>query len=99
MLTADEVRKVSRLSRLALTDAQVEQYRAQLSAVLGYVDRLRGLDLAGVEPMAHVGEIVNRLDDDTPGPTLTNEALLAMAPDAMPPFVKVPKVIGDGGAS
>ncbi len=98
-LTADEVRKVARLSRLALTDEQVERYRGQLSAILGYVQRLQQVDLAGVEPMAHVGETVNRLDDDVPGPTLSVEALMKMAPDTMPPFIKVPKVIGDGGAA
>ncbi len=98
-LTADEVRKVARLSRLALTDEQVERYRGQLSAILGYVQRLQQVDLAGVEPMAHVGEAVNRLDDDVPGPTLPTQALMKMAPDTMPPFIKVPKVIGDGGAA
>ncbi len=98
-LTPDEVRKVARLSRLALTDGQVDQYRTQLSAILGYVERLQRLDLKGVEPMPHVGETVNRLDDDVPGPTLTNATLMQMAPETLPPFIKVPKVIGDGGAA
>ncbi len=98
-LTADEVRKVARLSRLALSDEQVEKYRGQLSAILGYVERLQQVDLSGVEPMAHVGGAVNRLDDDAPGPTLTNQTLMKMAPDVMEPFIRVPKVIGDGGAA
>jgi aspartyl-tRNA(Asn)/glutamyl-tRNA(Gln) amidotransferase subunit C len=98
-LSADEVRKVARLSRLSLSDEQIERYRSQLSAVLGYADRLRQADLTGVEPMAHVGDSVNRLDDDLPGPTLPNEALMKMAPETMEPFIKVPKVLDDGGAA
>lgn len=98
-LTAEEVRKVARLGRLALTDEQIEQYRAQLSAVLGYMDRLRQVDVTGVEPITHVGEAVNRLDDDAPAPTLPTDALMSMAPHAWPPFIRVPKVIEQGGGA
>lgn len=99
LLSADDVRKVARLSRLALSEAQVESYRRQLSAVLGYVDRLRQLDLASVEPMAHVADTVNRLDEDTPGPTLPNSTLMGLAPDTMEPFIRVPKVIDEGSSA
>jgi len=98
-LSAHTVRKVAALARLALTDAQVEQYRDELSKVLEYADRLRGLDLTGVEPLANVGETTNRFRNDVPGPTLDNAILISMAPASMPPFVKVPKVLGDGGGA
>jgi aspartyl-tRNA(Asn)/glutamyl-tRNA(Gln) amidotransferase subunit C len=97
-LTLEEVRKVARLARLVPGDAQAEDYRTRLSAVLGYVERLRALDLSGVEPMAHPMETTNRLAGDDPGPTLASAALMAMAPQTHPPFVKVPKVIGEDGA-
>jgi len=96
-LTPDEVRKIAKLSRLAITDEQVEQYRTQLSSILAYMDRLKQLDLVAVEPMTTVGDVHNRLDDDTPGPTIANETLMVMAPATMPPFLKVPKVLGEGG--
>lgn len=98
-LSPHTVRKVAGLARLALTDAQVEQYREELSKVLIYADRLRGVDLTGVEPLANVGETTNRFRNDEPGPTLGNAVLMAMAPASMPPFVKVPKVLGDGGGA
>lgn len=98
-LTIEQVRKVAKLSRLTLTDAQAEEYRTRLSAVLGYVERLRGLDLSGVEPMAHPMETTNRLGADEPGPTIATDRLMAIAPDTHPPFVKVPKVIGDAGGA
>jgi len=100
-LSQDEVRKVAGLARLALSEAQIEQYRGQISGILGYVRRLGELDLAGVEPLTHAAEAVNRLDRDEAGPTLPNAALMAMTPPhaAMPPFVVVPKVIDDGGGA
>lgn len=100
-LSAEQVRKVASLSRLALSDAQVEEYRTRLSAVLGYIDRLRELDLAGVEPLWNPVETTNRLADDVPGPTLGNDALMAMLPGGapMPPYIKVPKVLGEGGGA
>jgi aspartyl-tRNA(Asn)/glutamyl-tRNA(Gln) amidotransferase subunit C len=100
--SADEVRKVARLARLAVSEGDVEKYRAQLGAVLGYVERLKEVDLAGVEPLTHVSEGVNRLDADEPPPlgaTLSNEAMMKMAPAVMPPFVKVSKVLDEGGGA
>jgi aspartyl-tRNA(Asn)/glutamyl-tRNA(Gln) amidotransferase subunit C len=98
-LSPDDVRKVARLSRLAIPEDQIESYRAQLQAVLGYVERLREVNVEGVESLTHVADSVNRLDEDIPGPTLPNEVLMKMAPETVPPFVKVPKVIGDGGGA
>jgi aspartyl-tRNA(Asn)/glutamyl-tRNA(Gln) amidotransferase subunit C len=98
-LSAADVRRVASLARLSLSDAQVEQYRSQISSILWYVHRLSELDLEGIEPLTHASEGVNRLDPDQPGPTLPNAALMGMAPDPMPPFVKVPKVIGEGGGA
>lgn len=98
-ITADEVRRIARLARLAITDDQVEEHLRGLTAVLGYVARLRTLDMSGVEPLAHVGEEPHRLRPDEPGPTLDTDALMRMAPRTMPPFVALPKVLGDGGGA
>lgn len=98
-LSPDQVRQIARLARLSLSDAQVAAYQTQLSSILAHMDTLRKLDLAGVEPLTHIAESVNRLDDDVPGPTLPNEVLMKMAAAAMPPFVKVPKVLDEGGGA
>lgn len=98
-LTPEAVRKVARLSRLAIADDEVERYRLELAAVLGYVERLRELDLSGVEPLTHVGDEANRLDDDVPGPTLINEAAMSLAPEPHAPYFGVPKVLGEGGGA
>lgn len=55
-LSAADVAKVARLARLVLTPAEAEAARVSMAAVLGYMDRLGALDLAGVEPLAHMNE-------------------------------------------
>lgn len=97
-LTIEEVRKIAVLARLAITDEQAAAYRETLGAVLGYMDSLRELDLADVDPMSHPIDAVNRLDDDIPGSTLTPDQFMRLAPASMPPYLKVPKVLGPGDA-
>ncbi|MBM4108894.1 MAG: Asp-tRNA(Asn)/Glu-tRNA(Gln) amidotransferase subunit GatC [Phycisphaerae bacterium] len=98
-LSDDDLRRIARLSRLALGDDQVGPCRERLSAVLGYVERLHGLDLSGVEPLVHVGDQTNRLAADEAGQTLGNDVLMRMAPERLEPFVKVPKVIDEGAGA
>jgi aspartyl-tRNA(Asn)/glutamyl-tRNA(Gln) amidotransferase subunit C len=95
-LSDEDVRRIAWLARLALAEEELSSYRERLSAILGYVERLRSLELAGVEPLVHVGDQVNRLGEDEPGKTLANEVLMRMAPERMDPFVKVPKVLDEG---
>jgi aspartyl-tRNA(Asn)/glutamyl-tRNA(Gln) amidotransferase subunit C len=105
-LPIEDVRKVAALSRLALTAEQERRYSGQLGQVLGYIERLRELDLEGVQPLTNPMDATNRLGADVPsgapglGSTrLSVEALMKMAPASMPPFVKVPKVLGDDGGA
>jgi aspartyl-tRNA(Asn)/glutamyl-tRNA(Gln) amidotransferase subunit C len=98
-LSEATVRKVASLARLAITDEEVARYQHQLSDVLNYIERIRALDLEDVEPLTHVGDTTNRARPDDIGPMLTNADAMALAPDALPPFIKVPKVIGDGAGA
>lgn len=98
-LTEAEVRKVAKLSRLELTDAEIADSATRLASVLGYIDRLRVLDIEGVEPMAHPIDDSNRLDEDVPRAGLPLSVMLKMAPESEGDFVKVPKVIDGGGGA
>jgi aspartyl-tRNA(Asn)/glutamyl-tRNA(Gln) amidotransferase subunit C len=105
-LPIETVRKVASLSRLALSDQQQAKYAAQLGSVLGYIERLNELNLEGVLPLTNPMDATNRLGEDTPsaapGPGSTRvsvEDLMKMAPASLPPYVRVPKVLGDGGGA
>ena len=93
-VTPDLVRHVAKLARLQLDAAHVERYAHQLESILGYVAKIREVNVEGVEPMAHAAPLHNVLRDDVPGPGLARDAALRNAPETDGPFFKVPKVIG-----
>lgn len=92
-ITREEVLHVAGLARLEFAPDEVDGLAAQLSAILDYVEKLGELDLEGVEPMAHVHEIVNAFREDEPRPSFANEAILGNAPVAEAGCFRVPKVI------
>ena len=89
-ISRDEVLHVARLARLALTDEEVERLGGQLSAILEAVGKVSELDLADVEPTAHLLELVNVWAEDEPQPSLTVDEALANAPDREAGFFRVP---------
>ncbi|MDX1565483.1 MAG: Asp-tRNA(Asn)/Glu-tRNA(Gln) amidotransferase subunit GatC [Phycisphaeraceae bacterium] len=93
------VRHAAALSRLKLSDEQIRFYTEQLAGILDYIAKLNELDVDDVEPMAHPTDIVNRFRDDEVGDSLSMQQVLANAPQAEPPFFKVPKVLGDGSGA
>jgi aspartyl-tRNA(Asn)/glutamyl-tRNA(Gln) amidotransferase subunit C len=92
----EQVRKVAKLSRLELTEAEVEEFTGQLSAILDYVEKMNELDTAGVEPLAHCLPISNVFREDSIRESLGTEKTLANAPQRDGAFFKVPKIL-DGG--
>jgi aspartyl-tRNA(Asn)/glutamyl-tRNA(Gln) amidotransferase subunit C len=95
MISRAEVEHVARLARLQLGDDELEQMRAQLSAILQYIDKLRALDTAAVEPTSHAVPLVNVLREDAVAPCLSREDALANAPDRAGEFFRVPRIIED----
>lgn len=98
-LTEGEVRRIASLARIAVTDEEVARLRNDLSAVLGYMDRLSKLDLTDVEPLTSIAEQDAPLGDDVPGLTLDNQTLIRLAPQSYDRYVRIPKVLDDSGAS
>jgi aspartyl-tRNA(Asn)/glutamyl-tRNA(Gln) amidotransferase subunit C len=98
-LSKQEVLKVGTLSRIRLSEAEVEKFATQLSAILGYVDKLRELDTDNVEPLAHALALHNVLRADEPTPGLTTEQALGGAPESAGDFFKVPRVLDEGAGA
>ncbi len=81
MLERAQVIHVARLARLELTEAEVERMAAELSKVLGHIEKISELDLEGVAPTSHVVDVVNALRADEPEPSLPLEVALRSAPE------------------
>ena len=84
---------VANLARLALTDAEKATFAAQLGDILHYVEKLKQVDVSGVEPMAHASPVFNVWDADEARPGLPVEAALRNAPAQRQNMVVVPKVV------
>lgn len=90
-----QVRAVAKLSRLDLTNDEVEVFSRQLSAILEYVEKLNELDTTNVEPLAHCLPVSNIFREDKIKESLGVEKTLANAPQRDGEFFKVPKILDD----
>jgi len=97
-IDAEQVRKVAKLARLDLTEAEVEEFTGQLGAILEYVEKMNELDTAGVEPLAHCLPITNVFRADEVRESLGTEKTLANAPQRDESFFIVPKILEDSSA-
>ena len=95
-LSADEVRHVARLARLALDDEEVERLRAELSDILAYAEEVQQVAAADVPPTSHAYPLVNVLREDAPTPTLPPEEALANAPAVEDGRFRVPAILDEG---
>ncbi len=98
-LSKQEVLKVGTLSRIRLTDAEVERFASQLSSILDYVNQLGKLDTRGIEPLAHALPVHNVLRPDEPRPGLQPEQALGGAPESDGDFFRVPRVLDEGSGA
>lgn len=90
---ADTVRRIAHLARIAVADSEVENLRAELNAMLAFVEQLQEVDVAGVEPMTSVTPMVmkKRTDEVTDGGIADN--IVKNAPQSEDHFFLVPKVV------
>ena len=95
MISREDVLHVARLARLELSEPELEKMREQLNSILTYIDRLKELDVAGVEPTSHAVPTVNVMRDDVVVPSFPREEMLANAPDRVGDFFRVPRIIED----
>ena len=84
---------VANLARLALTPEEKARYARQLGDILHYVDKLKEVDVTGVEPMAHASPVYNVWREDAAQPGLAVEQALRNAPVQRQHRVVVPKVV------
>jgi aspartyl-tRNA(Asn)/glutamyl-tRNA(Gln) amidotransferase subunit C len=95
----EQVRKVTKLSRLDLTEQEVQEFTGQLGAILEYVEKMNELDTSNVEPLAHCLPISNVFRQDCVKDSLGTEKVLANAPERDGAFFKVPKILDDSSGA
>ena len=90
---ADTVRRIAHLARIAVADSEVENLRAELNAMLAFVEQLKEVNVAGVEPMTSVTPMAMKKRHDVVTAGDDAEAVLKNAPQSADNFFLVPKVV------
>jgi len=88
-----DIRYVAHLARLALTPDEEKKLGAQLGGILGYIEKLKELDVTGVEPTAHAIPLVNVTRPDEVRPSLPHDDALRNAPARANGLFMVPKIV------
>lgn len=88
-----DVKYVAQLARLSLTADEEQQIGAQLGHVLGYIEKLKEVDVAGVEPTAHAFPLVNVTRPDEIRPSMSHEDAMRNAPAQANGLFLVPKIV------
>jgi aspartyl-tRNA(Asn)/glutamyl-tRNA(Gln) amidotransferase subunit C len=87
------VRRIAKLARIRVEEADVPRLQGEMNAILGWIEQLGEVDVDGIPPLTGGAQIALRLREDavTDGDRL--EAVLANAPDRVGSFFTVPKVV------
>jgi aspartyl-tRNA(Asn)/glutamyl-tRNA(Gln) amidotransferase subunit C len=92
-ITPETARKVARLARILVEDADLPALARELSGILNFMEQLNEVDVAGVEPMTSVTPMRLRLREDRVTEGEMAARILANAPDQREGFFAVPKVV------
>ncbi|MFN3346368.1 MAG: Asp-tRNA(Asn)/Glu-tRNA(Gln) amidotransferase subunit GatC [Candidatus Bipolaricaulaceae bacterium] len=82
--------KIEALAGLRLTPEEREALRADLEKILAYFQKLQEVQTQGVPPFSPLPGQTNVLREDEPGASLSQEAALRNAPDAVDGYFRVP---------
>lgn len=96
-LTRDDASYVAELAKLQLSEAELDEYAAQLGQILTYAQQIQSVDTSAVAPTPHVLPLNNVLADDTAHVCLSTEQAVDNAPDADDGYFRVIAVFDDSG--
>ena len=94
-ISREEVAHLARLSRLAVTDKELDVFAGQLDVILGAVARVGEVAADDIPPTSHVVPVTNVLRPDTPRPSVDRDMVLATAPSAEDGRFRVPRILDE----
>jgi aspartyl-tRNA(Asn)/glutamyl-tRNA(Gln) amidotransferase subunit C len=94
-ISREEVAHLARLSRLAVTEEELDRFAGQLDVILQSVARVGEVAAEDIPPTSHAVPLTNVLRDDEIRPSLRREDALAAAPDAAEDRFRVPRILDE----
>jgi aspartyl-tRNA(Asn)/glutamyl-tRNA(Gln) amidotransferase subunit C len=92
-VTRDDVRKVARLSRIAVPEERLDELAGELNGILGWIEQLNAVDVDGVEPLTSVVEVRLPMREDIVTDGNIRDQVLSNAPRSEDGFFVVPKAV------
>lgn len=94
-LSREDILKLAQLARLELTEAEIEEYTEELSAILQYVEQLNDVDVAGLAPTHQVTGLTDvTREDEIKDYGYQPADLLKNVPAVQDGQIKVKRMIG-----
>ncbi len=92
-LNLEDVHKVARLARLAMTEQEVRAAHIRLTDIFGLIAEMQAVDTSGIEPMSHAQDVTQRLREDMVTEGNQRELFQSIAPQVEAGLYLVPQVI------
>ena len=92
-LSKEEIEHIAKLSRLDLTDKEIEKFKNQLSSILEYVEQLKKVNAKNLEPIGNITGLFNISREDKIQQSFSQEEMLKNAPETEDKFVKVKAIL------
>ena len=92
-LSIEEIKQISVLTRIAMTEDELDLMRTQMSAILDSVAILNEVDTENVEPTGHSVDIKSVMRDDEKRDSLTHDETLLNAPQREGSFIRIKAVL------
>ena len=90
-ISKEQIKHLAHLSRLQLSDKEVDAMQGDMENILKFVAQIDELDLSGVEPLTQMSDSVDVMREDEVRDMLTKEQASKNAPDANSDYFRVPK--------
>ena len=92
-LNEDAVGHISHLARIGVSQKEIKKFQKELEGIIGYIDKLKSLNVDKVKPMAHVLPLQNIYREDKKRESLPPKEVLKNAPKKQDKSFSVPKII------
>jgi aspartyl-tRNA(Asn)/glutamyl-tRNA(Gln) amidotransferase subunit C len=94
-ITRDEVAHLARLSRLALSEEELDHFAGQLDVIIAAVARVQEVAAEGIPPTTHALPITNVFRDDVIVAPIGTAAALDQAPASEGDRFRVPRILAE----
>ena len=92
-ITVDEVKHIAKLSKLNISDDQLDYYAEEMDKILEYFKIISKVDTSNIEPLTHITENENITREDVTDKSIENKEVIKNCPDSFGQYIKVPKVL------